>query len=178
MKLHRAWILQAASDLTTASMLEAAGSDRCQVVAKCQQTAEKSMKALVEALGLAIGLRIRVGKDHRVLGFAKHIRETATPAIPKRLGWLKDELERAFPAHVIEAIESLDLVVPKYPASGQLASRNSEYPFQPVTASDWFPPCHHGVFGKGDQKRWFFAVDRLHGDVSKILSSLELAHLI
>jgi len=173
MKLHRAWIQQAGSDIAAAEILQSQGADRCQVVAKCQQAVEKAIKALVEAMNLLGLMKMPVTSSHHVSAYATAMVRIIGTA-PKTHRFLKGELPKLFPKHVRECITFLDSVVPAYPKSGELAARNTEYPFQ-LSSIDWCSPSSLSVFEAGDVKRQLAAAGRVQGGVSKLISAIEIA---
>lgn len=173
MKLHRAWIQQAASDIVAAGLLQSQGADRCQVVAKCQQAVEKAIKALVQAMNLLGLITMPVAPIHHVSGYATAI-VRAAEAAPKAHRFLKGELPKLFPKHIRECIALLDAVVPIYPKAGALATLNTEYPFQ-LSSTDWCSPSSPDVFDAGQVKRYLVAANRVQGGASKIISALEIA---
>lgn len=144
---------QAKSDWKTAELLLATGADACQLVAKYQQTVEKSVKALAVALTRADIAVYHVGSAHDVVRIASSI-QAAAPAWSREYKELKEMLLKAFARHHLEIIKQLDAIVPQYPAKGQLARRNSEYPFQQVAGDVWCVPCASTTFTKGEMKRF------------------------
>jgi len=171
MRLHRAWIVQASSDVIAASALRDVGADACQVMAKCQQTVEKSVKALIEALNNIGFLTMPVDRRHDVSRYLSGVL-TAAEAAAKEHRLLRGDLKRLFPQHIREVVKRLDGLVPQYPSKGELAVRNTEYPFQ-TSASEWRAPCGAEVFSPGEVRRALHAARQVQGGAAKILSGLE-----
>jgi hypothetical protein len=171
MKLHRAWVLQAASDANAAQVLRRAGADPCQLVAKCQQAVEKAVTGLVEAMNVLGLLTMPVDSSHHVARYASAMVRAAEVA-PREHRDLKRQLVRLFPAHVRKSIAALDKLVPEYPKKGALAAKNTEYPFQP-SSTEWLAPSMDGVFARGDVKRYQAAAERVAGGAMKVMSALE-----
>ncbi len=173
MKLEQAWITQAKSDWRTALLL-AAEADDCQRVAKYQQAVEKSVKALAVALTRAGIVAYNVGSAHDVARIASSI-QAAAPAWSRQYKDLKRQLAKAFARHHLESIKQLDAIVPQYPAKGQLARRNSEYPFQQVAGDTWCVPCGPSTFSKGDVKRYEATAKTVVDVADKLVTALGLA---
>ena len=176
MKLYTSWLAQAMSDVKAAQMLADGRADRCQVAAKCQQASEKTVKGLVHAL-VALGVfNMATGSGHAVSGFARAALN-AVGAAPATHRDVKQELPRIFRDHVLGAILALDGLAPRYPGPGQLAEKNTEYPYQ-ADANDpskWRPPSDAAAFGKQEVDRFVHAIRDLHGKTSKLVSGLERA---
>ncbi len=111
MRLHRAWLQQAASDRSAAITLHETNADRCQVVAKCQQACEKAIKGFVEATTTAWQHTLQVDSSHAVSHHAAALLRLAL-ARPKTERKLKAELQRVLSPQRIDAIKVLDSVVP------------------------------------------------------------------
>jgi hypothetical protein len=78
-----------------------------------------------------------------------------------------------FTDRIVQQIGLLDSLVPQYPATGALAVRNHEYPFQ-RTATDWRAPCDEDAFTAGEIKRIRNCAGTLIVGLRKIFDALEL----
>ncbi len=173
MRLHKAWILQAQSDVMSANALHQANADLCQVLAKCQQGVEKAVKGLIESLNVIGFLKLPVDSLHHVSRFVSAMLRAAEIA-PKEHRLLRRQLLRLFPPHAQERIRTLDQVVPQYPKKGCLAVRNTEYPFQ-TSPTAWQAPCFSGVFTRGEVRRCLTTAEQVQRGAARIISALERA---
>lgn len=82
------------------------------------------------------------------------------------------QLDRIFSWSRRRDIQLLGSLAPVYPKTGELRSRNHEYPFE-IAADDWSPPCADDAFKKGEIKRFHITVDRVCGKLSEIVVALE-----
>jgi hypothetical protein len=151
MTLPEAWMREAESDYRAAQRVdnESDPQTRCQAISKYQQCVEKSVKAVLDKL-YAAGL-VRNGSDrsHKVARYVSML--TRFPVTKDSRDLLK-QMQRLFTPAVGEQIELLDSLVPEYPATGSLAKRDHEYPFQDA-AGNWHAPCDDDAFTAGEIKR-------------------------
>jgi hypothetical protein len=88
---------------------------------------------------------------------------------------LLNQLRRLFSATMIDQISLLDSLVPEYPASGELAKRNHEYPFQKADGS-WCAPCDAESFRQCEIKRIRRCAGVLIRKLRRILDALDLLY--
>ena len=167
----RAWLAQARSDLAVAHRLHRLGRDgeRCQVAAKCQQAVEKSVKAVIDKLGAAGVIGVRIDGRHPVARYVPVMAQLSNASATRALS---ARVARAFAGHRYRAVRELDELVPRFPAPGAAADRNHEYPFQDA-AGEWVPPTNAGVFGRGEVKRWMAAAEVIVRTMGDLLDSLD-----
>jgi hypothetical protein len=151
MNQSEAWIVQIQSDFAAADLLRDASSRRpeliCQAVAKYQQAAEKSIKAMVSAI-VDLGITFTtVSKDH-VPSKEMSALSTIRGAIDKTS---TDHIARILSDKNKAAIHDLCMLAPKFPAPGQPFPRNTEYPFEIM--GGWSAPAQGGVFTVEDLNR-------------------------
>ena len=175
MKLHEAWLLQAGSDCDTAMLLLNQRAHECQIVAKCQQSAEKAVKGLAEVLRDAGLAKLQVGRQHWVADLVTGARTAVDSSGLAASN--KKEVGRLLSQLPLGIIKELDKVVPAYPRPGALAVLNTEYPFQNTTV-DWTQPSATGVFRKGYAKRCEAAARGVLGTVKKVVRVLGLLGLV
>lgn len=174
MTLAQAWMRQAESDFRTAQRVDIADEPRtrCQAISKYQQCVEKSVKGVLDKLH-AVGL-VASGSDrsHRVARYATVLGGFPATRDTKNL---LNQLRRLFSARLVDQITLLDSLVPAYPATGALAARNHEYPFQSA-ANDWRAPSDEDAFTAGEIKRIRNCAGTLIRGLRKILDALDLLY--
>lgn len=172
MKLSDAWLMQSRSDWDAAQRVfcENAPLTYCQSIAKCQQTVEKAVKALVTALGEADIMTLDIGWKHEVEKFV-----AAFARIPRR-----DNVERRdiiagisalFSDDIRSGIRTLDAFVPKRPPPGQLLQRNTEYPFH-ATDGTFSAPAEADVFSLETTRRCQSVAERVYIGCDKLTRTL------
>lgn len=168
----RAWLRQARSDHQAAQVLMDSRREemKCQVVAKCQQAVEKSVKALVGALNDSRVMRRPIGYKHNVERFM-----AALIHLPRRedLKDMQRQIYGLLSEQVRADIRALENLTPKAPPPGENPSRNTEYPFIDATGS-WKAPADKAVFSNREIERFRALADRLYHGCSEIVSALNL----
>ena len=168
-----AWLRQAKADLGAASR----GHDRtddstaCHVLAKHQQTVEKSVNAIVAAIDdrgiMTISTRFRHDVEDLVSSLMRLPRSPNNHDIQNRIHGL-------FSEHHRDEIKAIGLLAPKRPPPGQLARRNTEYPYQNPDAS-WRAPADPGSFGTKDVERFRALATRILDGCFRIVSAIYLS---
>jgi HEPN domain-containing protein len=162
-----AWLHQALADRAAADWLASnKGSlSPCHVIAKCQQTVEKAIKALVAALRDDGTLHIVIGREHGVERFFGVLlrlpRVASNRTVQQHLRGLLDNPTR-------QGISALDALAPRWPPPGELPRRNTEYPFQ-NEAGDWAYPAAEDVFSDGEIQRFRSLAHRISDGASRIV---------
>ena len=156
MKLSEAWLRQAESDWNAADILARQTIKqpnlRCQVMAKYQQIAEKSIKAMVAAVN--------------ELGTANFM--TITPKhVPK------DEM---MALSGLKQIDALCRLAPEYPKEGEPARKNTEYPFHisDTALEEWTAPAIPDTFTEQELQSARELVWILRRHVQRFVSSVRL----
>lgn len=154
---------------------------RAQVVAKAQQGVEKVIKAAVVAL--LNGPKVRIGvvskpttnahapRDHQVRTLAWAISRVGVDLFPKKHPIRG--LANAFPIRRRLIIADLDLLVPEWPSGREKRhlKRNTEYPYEPLEAFDWVPPCD--AFTAGETTYYFSNAQAIVDEVDRLIDALE-----
>lgn len=174
MTLPQAWMRQAESDFRTAQRVDNADDarTRCQAISKYQQCVEKAVKAVLDKLHAANLVRGGSDRSHKVARYASVLTRFPTTNDSRDL---LNQLRRLFTDSVVRQINLLDTLVPEYPATGQMALRNHEYPFQRA-AGDWRSPSDEDVFTLGEVKRIRGCAGMLVHRLRQILDALELIY--
>jgi hypothetical protein len=174
MTLPQAWMQQAESDFRTAQRVDndSDSRTRCQATSKYQQCVEKAVKAVLDKLHAAGLVGHRSGRSHKVARYTALL--TGFPTTDDSRDLLH-QLQRLFTVPVVEQIELLDSLVPEYPATGSLAKRNHEYPFQHGPA-DWRAPSDEDAFTAGEMKRMRHCAGVLVRRLRQILDALDLVY--
>ena len=172
MTLPQAWMQQAESDFRAAQRVDndADARTRCQAISKYQQCIEKSVKCVLDKLHAAGITNTHSDSRHHVARYA-----AVFSNIPRtrQTGALLNQLSRLFSTRIVEQINFLDSLVPQYPETGNLASRNHEYPFQ-RSITDWRAPSDADAFTAGEIKRVRSCAGSLIAGLRKIFDALEL----
>jgi hypothetical protein len=164
------WLRQAGSDYATGFRCHDPADDAtvCHVVAKHQQTVEKSVKAIVAALNDRGVIATSTGFRHdveRLVSALVHLpRRPENKDIQNQITGLLNEHHRS-------EIKAICLLAPRKPEAGQLARRNTEYPYQNPDGS-WRAPADSGSFGKKDLERFRIVALRIYEGSSRIVSAL------
>jgi hypothetical protein len=171
----RVWYRQAWSDCFTANLI-AGHCDRkhqaiCQVLAKCQQTIEKSVKAIIALCDEKRIVSMKIGGGHSVSQFFSGlIRE---PARPKNRD-IHALIVQTLSQHRREEIKAMEPLAPKWPAPGQPFPSNTEYPFQDRNdPSLWRAPADKGVFAWKDIERFLKLANAICRESDLIISAME-----
>ena len=150
MKQSEAWLLQIQSDFEAAEFLfkKAAMQPhlRCQVMAKYQQVAEKSVKAMVAAVNdLGTANFMTVTGDHVPVKEIDALTGLRRLIDNKSAEYLRNEV---FTDNINKQIIALCQMAPHYPGKGEPFSKNTEYPFNPSVTdmSDWTAPSAPDIF--------------------------------
>lgn len=165
---------QAESDFRTAQRVdnERDPRTRCQAISKYQQCVEKSVKGVLDKLHAAGLITTASDRKHPVARYAAVL--SGFPATANNRHLL-DQLGRLFTKRIVEQIELLYSLVPEYPATGALAKRNHEYPFQDAKG-DWHAPCDGNAFTTGEIKRIRPCASVLVRRLRRVLDALELLY--
>ena len=167
----RLWLNQAHSDLDAARRLFDTDDDSsfCQAISKYQQVVEKSVKAMAAAVRDAGISPINTGFAHEVEKIVSALvflpRGKAPTDIRNRISGLLHEGHRS-------EIRALCALAPKRPGPGELARRNTEYPFQRPDGS-WIAPHESGAFELSDVERFRDLASRISDGSARIVSALE-----
>lgn len=165
-----AWLKQAGSDLAMASRCYNSDDDQtsCHAVAKHQQAVEKSIKAIIAALNDRGVLKVPTGFKHdveRLVSALIHLPHAGgNKNIQNRINGLLNEHHRS-------EIKAICALAPKKPIAGQLARRNTEYPYQNQDAT-WRAPADTDSFGRKDVERFRRVAHNLFEGSSRIVSAM------
>ncbi len=167
----RLWLNQALSDHHAATRLLDVEdcATYCQAISKYQQVVEKSVKAIVAAVR-DVGIRaINTGYMHEVEKLV-----SALVLLPKAKGPtnLKDQIKALLNEGRRGEIRALCALAPKRPGPGELARRNTEYPFQRPDGS-WIAPHEEGAFDLSDVERFRSLASRIIEGAAKIISAVD-----
>src|SRR6185312_3123102 len=148
----RLWLNQARSDLQASRRLFNTDDDGtfCQAIAKYQQVVEKSVKAIAAAVR-DVGINaINIGFTHEVERVV-----SALVFLPRGKGPtnIKDQIKALLNEGHRREIKALCALAPKRPGPGELARRNTEYPYQRADGS-WIAPHESGAFTISDVERF------------------------
>jgi hypothetical protein len=165
---------QAESDYRTAQRVDndADARTRCQAISKYQQCVEKAVKAVLDKLHSEDLVRSGSDRNHKVERYASVL--TGFPTTNDSRDLL-NQLRHLFTDSVVKQIRLLDSLVPEYPAKGDLAKRNHEYPFQDVVG-DWRSPSDRDAFTHGEVKRMRNCAGMLIPRLRQILEALDLIY--
>jgi len=176
MTLPQAWMLAAESDYRAGKRLENQSDPRTrgQAISKYQQCVEKSVKAVLDKLHAAGLIPSRSDRSHAVARYVSILTRfpTTTNRYTKNDRDLLKQMQRLFTAAVVGQIRFLDSLVPEYPATGTLAKRNHEYPFQDA-AGNWHAPCETDAFTAGEMERVRHCAFVMVRGLRRVLGSLE-----
>jgi hypothetical protein len=165
-----AWLRQAGSDLSIGllSYDPAEDATMCQAIAKHQQAVEKSVKAIVAGLNDLGIIRSSTGYSHDVewlVSILVHLPHQAkNKHIQRMIRGLLNEHHRS-------EIKAICLLAPKKPDPGQLARRNTEYPYQNADGT-WRAPVDEGSFVEKDVERYRQVAARIYEGSTRIVSAL------
>lgn len=167
----RAWICQATADRDAGETLARSGDegDRCQTIAKWQQSVEKAVKAIMTGLrdanlgGGDVGFRHEV--EGFVFAFLRSFGKTKHRNIFSLIRSIFDQKTRA-------DVQALDRLVPLRPAPGKLPRRNTEYPFQ-TQPGEWDFPANAGVFSNDEVARFRRTAHRICNGAGKVLAAIQ-----
>jgi hypothetical protein len=172
--LPAAWMTQARSDYRAAQRLDNPQdpTTHCQAIAKYQQCAERSIKAVLDKLHAANLVAQGSDSKHPVARYAQTF-----ALIPRARGNrnLLNQLSAVFTAPVIDGVKLLDALVPKYQPPPLPQRRKHEYPYQDA-AFDCHAPAEPTAFSMGEMKRIRGCTGRLMNRLPRILSALNLLY--
>lgn len=143
----------------------------CQAIAKQQQAAEKSVRALVAALREAGFTTMPTRRTHDVEAEISALRripfrgDADSRDVGSRLNHLLSE-------HRCAEIRALCALAPKWPAPGWLFPKNTEYPYQDRDGS-WRAPADPGSFRRSDVDRFRNLTKRLVLEVTRLVSAVQ-----
>ena len=165
------WLTQAEADYDCAEYLFNANNMNlyCHIVAKYQQTVEKSIKALAVALTDAdvqtIKIKFNHDLDYCLNPMLRLPHSKQNKDLQNQLSGLLDEPTRG-------DIYALIGLAPRQPAQEQRFTRNTEYPFQRLDGS-WNVPASPNVFGRDEVVRFRKLAVRIFEGTQRLVPSLE-----
>lgn len=163
------WLRQAWSDLEAAKALHVGKRPEfcCQVLSKCQQTVEKSIKAVVAALAGKGIISVAIGRKHDTTRFfSELIRRSFRKADPE----LQMQVIGLLTEHRRAEIFALERLAPKWPAPGRPFPRNTEYPFQQHDGT-WCAPADADSFDwKADVGRFRSLAENVFHGCGRVVS--------
>jgi hypothetical protein len=167
----RLWLNQAHSDLKAAERLFDTTDDNffCQAIAKHQQVVEKSVKAIAASIRDAGIGSINTGFSHEV---EKIVSGLVLLPKNKRALEIKDKIKALLHEGHRSEIRALCSLAPKKPGPGELARRNTEYPFQRPDKS-WIAPHEVGAFQSSEVERFRELSNRIINGAARIVSAVE-----
>lgn len=166
------WLRQAESDYACAETLrlQANSTLRCHIIAKQQQTLEKSIKGLVVAVADAEVTVIKIRFNHDVEPYVNALLKLPHP---RQHRILQDRLRTLFSEYHRGEIAALLTFAPHQPAPGQRFGRNTEYPFQ-TADGNWTVPAEEGVFSAVDVERFDRIAFRILDGSRRIVTAFNL----
>ena len=176
MKQSQAWLLQIDSDWAAAEFLSKQAVKhpnlRCQVMAKYQQVAEKSIKVMVAAVN-------ELGTATFTTITSKHIPAAEIRALSglKRLidNTSIDHLKnKVLTTEKIKQIDALCRLSPEYPEAGKPFLKNTEYPFNlsETALDDWTAPAVPDTFTEAELQTAYQLVWVLRLQVQRFVSGV------
>ncbi|MCK4659410.1 MAG: HEPN domain-containing protein [Phycisphaerae bacterium] len=146
------WMRQAWSDFQAAKRVLDRNdqSTFCHQISKCQQTVEKAIKAMVAALRLSGIIETSPGYRHPVENLVSVLTHLPHQQENREI---QNEIFGLLHEHHRGEIRAICALAPRRPAPGQLAPKNTEYPFQRST-DEWVAPTDQGVFQDKDTSRF------------------------
>ena len=165
-----AWLQQALADRQAAERFagSAEGWTRCHALAKCQQTVEKAIKALVAALRDAGVLHLEIGYRHEVERFLKVLIRLPHAADHRAI---QRHLQSFLNQDTRNGIRSLDALAPRAPAPGERPRRNTEYPFHD-TGGSWTYPAAEDIFLAEEVERFRQLAHRIVDNAGRIIRAI------
>ena len=165
-----AWLHQAASDLAASDRCydHRAEETICHAIAKHQQAVEKAVKAIVAALNDRGVINVATGFRHDVERLVSVL--TRLPHRPSNKE-IQNQIHGLLNEHHRGEIKAICLLAPKRPGAGELARRNSEYPYQNRDGT-WRAPSDDGSFGKRDIERFRLVANRILDGSFRIVSAI------
>ena len=170
MRQSEAWIMQAKSDLdaAVAVMKDSDFSTYCQALAKYQQTTEKSVKGMIAALKELGFSRFTFSGGHTLDPEMKHLdvlrRRPDLPSV--------QEINKIVVGHQSDILQ-LRRLAPRMPGQDQLFIRNTEYPFNDVSAGNWTAPAAEGIYAVEEVRKAHRTAWRVHHSAAKFTASLD-----
>lgn len=165
-----AWLQQAIADRKAVERFagNAEGWTRCHALAKCPQTVEKAITAIVAALRDAKVLHIEIGYRHEVARFLNVLirlpHATDNRAIQRHLQAFLNENTRG-------GIHSLDALAPRAPAPGEGPRRNIEYPFHDAEGNGTYP-ADEDTFSLEEVQRFRRLAHRIVENAFRIVTAI------
>jgi HEPN domain-containing protein len=167
----RLWLNQAHSDLAAARRIFDVDDESsfCQSIAKYQQIVEKSVKAVAAAVRDAGISAISTGFTHEVEKIV-----SALVLLPRDRGPkdIKGQIKALLNEGRRSEIRALCALAPKRPGPGELARRNTEYPYQRPDGS-WIAPHESGAFTISDVNRFRALATRIIEGSARMISAIE-----
>ena len=168
-----AWLQQAIADRQAAERFadSAEGWGRCHALAKCQQTVEKAIKAVVAALRDARILHIEIGYRHEVARFLNVLIRLPHAATNRAI---QRHLQSFLNQDTRDGIRALDALAPRAPAPGQPLRRNTEYPFHDADGN-WTYPAANNTFSAKEVERFRQLAYRIVDNAARIITAIRRA---
>lgn len=165
-----AWLQQAIADRRAAEQFadSTEGWTRCQTLAKCQQSVEKAIKAIVAALRDAGVLHIEIGFRHEVQRFLKVLIRLPHAADHRTI---QRHLQSFLNQDTRNGIRLLDALAPKAPSPGDPLRRNTEYPFHDADGK-WTFPAVEKTFSTEEVERFRQLAHRIVDNAGRILAAI------
>jgi hypothetical protein len=160
-----AWLKQASSDLETAKILQSNVEPMlyCQVAAKCQQTIEKSIKAIATELADRRIVFLTVGIDHRIDQYIAAILRAPGNKSGTVPHFLKSTIHNNR-----STIDELMRLAPSGRAEDGRLPKNTEYPFH-NHHGELVAPADEDVFELPDVGRYINAASSLFEKASALI---------
>ncbi len=167
MRQSDAWIEQVRSDYAASIKVrdDKDASTYCQAIAKYQQVAEKSVKALTAAIN-DLGVPVAISRSHNPGLELDALRRTPHAV-------LVEDIEKILTAKMHESIRELCSLAPRFPRAGDAHVRNTEYPFNPdpATLDDWTAPASVGSFTLAEAESYRRLIWVLRSRVEKFVGT-------
>jgi HEPN domain-containing protein len=165
----RPWLRQANSDMTAARRVrdDSDPSSYCQVIAKCQQVVEKSVKAIAEELSARGAITITIGFKHDIAPLISAIRRKPKSRDKSVPDYVVKTLER----NLDEINEIMDLAPRRRPDT-TLLSRNTEYPYHNAQ-SNLIAPADVNSFNLVEVERYLVLASRIYNQANTLITASE-----
>lgn len=167
----RLWLRQAEADLDTGRLCidHADTKTYCQAIAKFQQCTEKAVKGVVAALRVARVVQNNPSYDHELVPDLAILKVLPASRNSKDVAGL---VSRLISQEARAEIHELCSLTPKKPVGGQLARKNTEYPYQ-LHNGTWTIPAHSDSFAKAEADQAERVASRTLENAARILAAVE-----
>jgi len=168
-----AWLQQAIADRKAVELFaaNAEGWTRCHVLAKCQQTVEKAIKAIIAALRHAGILHIEIGYRHEVERFLTVLIRMPHAADHRAI---QRHLQSFLNQDTRNGIRALDALAPRAPLPGEQPRRNTEYPFHDA-GGNWTYPAAEVIFSAEEVERFRQLAHRIVDNAGRLIAAIRRA---